>query len=182
MVLKVTWGKDDYFQWLGSGALAREVPFSAQVSPHALLPGQSMPPLLASQAPLPAAPPPPPAAEILPTLEATAPISPAENQVTCIWPLMTFCLLLSDLELWPYVPSSAYHSLRAGVISYSITVPTVGACKYLLKERKIRGESEEIPAVLKTSPWRGPLKPGGPITSPTESGWPLLPGHASWKS
>ena len=74
------------------------------------------------------------------------------------------------IELWPYVPSSAYHSLRAGVISYSITVPTVGACKYLLKERKIRGESEEIPAVLKTSPWRGPLKPGGPITSPTESG------------
>ena len=123
-----------------------------------------------------------PTAEILPSLEATAPISPAENQVTCIWPLMTFCLLLGDLELWPYVPSSAYHSLRAGVISYSITVPTVGACKYLLKERKIRGESEEISAVLKTSPWRGPLKPGGPITSCTESGWPLLPGRASWKS
>ena len=66
MVLKVTWGKDDYFQWLGSGALAREVPFSAQVSPRALLPGQSMPPLLASQAPLPAAPPPPPALSLGP--------------------------------------------------------------------------------------------------------------------
>ena len=85
-----------------------------------------------------------PAAGILPNLEATAPISPAENQVTCIWPLMAFCLLLGDLEPWPYVPSSAYHSLRAGVTSYSITVPTVGVCKYLLKERKIRGEWEEI--------------------------------------
>ena len=112
-----------------------------------------------------------PAAGILPTLEATAPISPAENQVTCIWPLMAFCLLLGDLEPWPYVPSSAYHSLRAGVTSYSITVPTVGACKYLLKERKIRGEWEEISAVLKTSPWRGALKPGvGPITPPLNLG------------
>ena len=60
MVLKVTWGKDDYFQWLGSGALVGKVPFSAQVSPRAPHPGQSVPPLLASQAPLPAAPPPPP--------------------------------------------------------------------------------------------------------------------------
>ena len=110
MVLRVTWGKDDYFQWLGSGALVREVPFSAQVSPRAPLPGHVYASSLGLLGPTASSPTSTPGCRNPPNSRSDS------YDFTSGKPghlHLTFDGILSapDLELWPYVPSSAYHSL-----------------------------------------------------------------------
>lgn len=129
----------------------------------------------------------PSAAEILLTLETPTQMSRAGSQVTCLWPWMAFGLLLGNTWTVVICTHSAYHFFRARVSSSSITVPTLGAKVNQQEDKRSKKRGTKYLLFWKLHHGERPLKPGAVrslrfIDSLTESLWPLLLWHVSWKS